>query len=95
MLAVAAFPNRKIAIKGIIIEGNQISAHGTFEGTHDGPLQEVSPTGGKVVVAWIAFVTVIDGKVSEYWYQIDALGALEQFGLFAIDGEVADTDSGY
>lgn len=88
-LSGTAFPERKISVKGIIIDGDQISAHGVFEGTHDGPLLDLSPTGGKIVVAWIAFVTVKAGKVSEYWYQIDALGALEQFGLFAIDGEAA------
>lgn len=86
-IAGKAFPKRNITIKGIIVDGDQISAHGTFEGTHEGPLQELSATGGKVIVAWIAFVTVTDGTVSEYWYQIDALSALEQFGLFAIDGE--------
>jgi len=94
-IAGKAFPKRNIAINGIIVDGDQISAHGTFEGTHEGPLQELSATGGKVIVAWIAFVTVTDGKVSEYWYQIDALSALEQFSLFAIDGEPDGDTSDY
>jgi len=95
LVAVTAFPERKITVKGLIVEGDQISAHGIFEGTHDGPLKDLSPTGGKIVVAWIAFVTVKAGKVSEYWYQIDSLGALNQFGLFALDGETGEGDSDY
>lgn len=95
VLAAEAFPDRKITVKGIIVEGNQIAAHGIFEGTHEGPLQELSPTGGKVVVRWLAFVTVVDGKVSEYWYQVDALGALKQFGLFEVGDVAEEDDNGY
>ena len=94
-LAATAFPNRKISVKGIIIEGNQISAHGIFEGTHEGPLQELSPTGGELNVPWLAFVTVVDGKVAEYWYQIDALGALKQFGLFEVDSVTDESVGNY
>ena len=94
-LSVEAFPNRKIKLIGVIIEGNQIAAHGVFEGKHEGPLQELSPTGGELVVPWIAFVTVVDGKVTEYWYQVDALGALKQFGLFEVDDIAEDSDSDY
>ncbi len=94
-LSVKAFPNRKISINGIIIEGNQIAAHGIFEGTHEGPLQELSPTGADLVVPWIAFVTVANGKVTDYWYQVDALGALKQFGLFEVDDVTDESGNGY
>jgi predicted ester cyclase len=94
-LASTAFPDRTISVKGLIVEGNQISAHGIFEGTHEGPLQELSPTGGKLTVPWLAFVTVVDGKVTEYWYQIDALGALKQFGLFEVDSVTDESVSDY
>ena len=95
LLAAEAFPNRKISVKGILIEGNQIAAHGIFEGTHEGPLQELSPTGGELTVSWLAFVTVVDGKVTEYWYQIDALGALKQFGLFEVENVTEETGADY
>ena len=95
VLAAEAFPNRSIKVNGIVIEGNQVAAHGVFEGTHEGPLQELSPTGGDIVVSWLAFVTIVDGKVTEYWYQIDALGALKQFGLFEVDNVAEAEDCGY
>lgn len=95
-LAARAASDAVISLDGVAIDGDLIAAHGRLRGAHDGEFLGFAPTGRAVEIAYVVFVRVADGKAVEYWYQVDALRALEQVGLFALDGdEGSDADDGY
>lgn len=84
-LSRKAFPNREITLDGVVVEGDLIAAHGTARGTHDGAIGLLPPTGNKLSVGYVIVARVADGKVVEYWYQLDTLLALKQLGLFSLE----------
>lgn len=83
---IAAFPDAAITVEDLAVDGDRVSAHGEIRGTHDGPLPGFPATGKRVRVQYVIFARVERGKVAEYWYQLDTLGALKQLELFALDG---------
>ncbi|MEA2582557.1 MAG: hypothetical protein QOF33_642 [Thermomicrobiales bacterium] len=91
---IDAIPDAKITVDDLAIDGNMVVAHGEIYGTHTGSLAVIPATGKKVRVQYVIFTRVVDGKVAEYWYQLDVLGALQQLELFALD-QIADDDGGY
>jgi predicted ester cyclase len=93
-LGHAALPDAEITLDGVAIDGDLIAAHGRFRGTHLGESAEVPATGRRVEVGYVIIVRVAGGKVVEYWYQLDTLGALAQLGLFTLDDTGAE-DDGY
>jgi predicted ester cyclase len=91
---IEAIPDAHITVDHLAVDGDWVVAHGEIAGTHTRSLAEISATGKKIRVQYVIFTRIVDGKVAEYWYQLDVLGALQQLDLFALDqGE--DDDGGY
>jgi predicted ester cyclase len=86
---IDAISDAEITVEGLAIDGDKIVAHGELHGTHDGTLAILPATGKQVRVQYVIFTRVEYGKIAEYWYQLDVLGALNQLDLFSID-EVSD-----
>jgi predicted ester cyclase len=89
-LGHTALPDAEISLDGVAIDGTLIAAHGRFRGTHRGDSVDLPATGRSVDVGYVIIVRVDGGKVVEYWYQLDTIGALFQLGLFSledVDGE--------
>jgi predicted ester cyclase len=88
---IDAISDAEITVEGLAIDGDQIVAHGELHGTHDGALALLPATGKQVRVQYVIFTRIDQGKVAEYWYQLDILGALTQLGLFSIDDVTEDS----
>ena len=78
-----AFPDLRLEIKQLLIDGPAAAAEGTITGTHDGVLHtpngDVAPTGRAVELRWAAlYVTDGDTLKSEHLFfdQMDFLGQL-------------------
>lgn len=74
-----AFPDATLALDACIAEGDLVSLRYTARGTHKGSFQGVEPTGNAVEFSAMGMVRVADGKITEKWVQLDALGLLDQF----------------
>lgn len=84
-VAVAALPDATITVAGLAVDGETVSARGEIRGTHTGDVAGFPATGESLRIQYVIFTRVVDGKVVEYWYQLDVLGALGQLGLFSFD----------
>ena len=65
----------------MISDGDIVAYYGTFEGTHEGEIMGIKPTGKHIIVDDCTVFHIKDGKiVSEKGY-MDALGFLQQLGV--------------
>ena len=76
-----SFPDQHIAIDDIIAEGDKVVVRSTFSGTQTGPLMGFPPTGKHCTQSQISIFYLVNGKVSEYWFNADDLGMIRQLGL--------------
>lgn len=66
---MSAYYNKTIAIRG------------AANGTHDGQLMELPPTGRQVTLKGMNFVRLEDGKITEDWVIWDSMGLMQQLGM--------------
>jgi steroid delta-isomerase-like uncharacterized protein len=77
----AAYPDTHFTIEDQIAEGDEVVTRWTGQGTHEGELMGISPTGKQVTVTGIEVDRVVDGKMQETWVNYDALGMMQQLGV--------------
>ena len=77
----SAFPDSRMPLDDIIVEGDRIAMRHSFRGTHKAPFQGIPATDRSVVVTAIVTVKVKDGKVVEGWLNADIFGLLQQLGV--------------
>lgn len=57
-----------------------------FTGTHTGTFRGLPPTGRKVRFSGLEINRMVDGRVAEHWFQLDAVTLFEQLGLRVVPG---------
>ena len=70
-----------VKVEDQVVEGDKVVTRWTAQGTHDGELMGIAPTGRKVTVAGITIQRLQDGKVVEAWTSWDLMGMFEQLGV--------------
>ena len=75
-----AFPDLRNNIVDMVAEEDKVAVRFNVTGTHKGEFQNVPPTGKEVSFSGMAFLTVIDGKISEEWATADMMGLMQQIG---------------
>ena len=73
-----AFPDARYVIHDLIAEGDRVVARWSLTGTHRGTYLDVSPTEKRVILNGIIIYRLEDGKIVEYWGEIDHLGLMRQ-----------------
>lgn len=74
-----AFPDLNHEIVEMVTEGeNKVAVRYNIIGTHKGEFQGIPPTGKKVSFGAMAFITIIDYKVTEEWEVADTMRLLQQ-----------------
>ena len=80
-----AFPDARVTIEALYVEGDTAIEEGTFYGTQNGvfktPAGDVPPTGRAVVGKYINVITARNGKMGRQRLLFDRLDLLEQLGL--------------
>jgi len=76
-----AFPDLHCTLEDEIRQGDQLAAHWTMRGTHNGLFLGNPPTGRLVEVQGIIFASTVDGRIVEDWTLIDQMGILQQLGI--------------
>src|SRR6059058_3015595 len=57
-----------------------------FTGTHTGSFRGLPPTNRQVRFSGLEINRMVDGKVAEHWFQLDAVTLFEQLGLRVVPG---------
>jgi steroid delta-isomerase-like uncharacterized protein len=73
-----AFPDGQDHIETQVAEGDTVVTRWSFEGTHQGELFGVAPTGKVVTMSGISIDRIADGRLVERWDEADVLGLLAQ-----------------
>jgi steroid delta-isomerase-like uncharacterized protein len=76
----SALPDLRITLEDDIAEGNKVVSRWRAQGTHQGELMGIAPTGNQVGITGITIHRVEDGKIVEEWENWDALGMMQQIG---------------
>lgn len=80
------FPDLQLTIEDTVAEGDLVAQRITFNGTHTGVFQGLPPTNRRVTFSGLELNRFEDGRVAEHWFQLDALGLLQQLGLAVVPG---------
>ncbi len=86
-----AFPDLRLAVEGVRVDGPEIEVQWTLRGTHEGPLQGFGPTGRSVEMSGRHVEVVRGGRIVERF----AAGESESLArALAAAGEDDDFDDG-
>ena len=83
---VEGFPDLRLTVEDAVGEGDLVAQRVHFDGTHTGVFQGLPPTQKTVSFSGLELNRFADGKVVEHWFQLDALGLLQQLGLTVVPG---------
>ncbi|HNP85283.1 MAG TPA: ester cyclase [Kouleothrix sp.] len=77
-----AMSNAQWVVQDVLAgEDNAVTVRWTGQGTHDGNLAGIPPTGKEISVEALSLFKVADGKIVEMWDCWDALAMLQQLGI--------------
>lgn len=76
-----AFPDWRVEILDVIVEGDRAAVRWSGQVTHGGPFRGIPPTGRKIRVTGINVYEVSEGRIAVEWEQTDSLGMLQQLGV--------------
>jgi steroid delta-isomerase-like uncharacterized protein len=71
-------PDLKVTIQASLAEGDKAAASFLYEGTQQGPLYGVAPTGKRLSFTSCDIFRLSDGKIAEHWGMGDIAGVLAQ-----------------
>ncbi len=77
----SAIPDLRVIVEDMIAEGDKVAVRYTLEGTHEGELFGVPPTGRRLSIKSISVERVSDGKIREHWRVTDSLDMMQQLGM--------------
>ena len=77
----SAIPDLRVIVEDMIAEGDKVAVRYTLEGTHEGELFGVPPTGRRLSIKSISVERVSDGKIREHWRVTDSLDMMQQLGV--------------
>jgi steroid delta-isomerase-like uncharacterized protein len=81
-----AFPDGRMEIDDLIVEGDLVAIRNTWYGTHEADFYGVPPSGKSVAVTSVGLDRVTDGKVNEGWGELDMVGMMQQMGALPLVG---------
>lgn len=76
-----AFPGYQLTAEEMIAEGDLVFVRTRFEGTHDGDLMGIAPTGKPVTIEIALTYRIENGKIVDHWMLADQLTMLQQIGV--------------
>jgi steroid delta-isomerase-like uncharacterized protein len=88
-----AFPDLHHNIKDMVAEGDKVAVRINVTGTHKGEFQGIPPSGRKLSLDEMAFLTIIDGRITEGWITSDTLNFMQQIGATPATSHAIGTNS--
>src|SRR5690606_32251790 len=81
MMQFSALPDNDRRSLDMIAEGDKVVHRLGGEGTHQGLLLGVPPTGKRIRWSCIDIWRIVDGKLAEHWVEADMMGVMQQLGM--------------
>src|SRR4051812_32019500 len=82
----SGMPDLRVTIDDMGAEGDKVATRYTIEGTHEGELFGVPPTGRRLSIESMAVERVSDGKIEEHRRITDTLDMMQQLGVLPESG---------
>ena len=79
-LYLRAFPDLRLTFEDALADRDRVVTRWHLEGTQNGPLMGIAPSGRRVSIEGIRIDRIENGKIAESWMQMDTMGMLEQIG---------------
>ena len=76
----SGMPDLRVVLDDMIAEDDKVAVRYTIEGTHEGDLFGIPPTGRGVCIESFTVERVSDGKIREHWRITDSLDMMQQLG---------------
>jgi len=70
-----------VQIHDILGDGELVGVRGTMRCTQQGPFLSVDPSGNELSWTGLAIFRVVDGKLTERWFNSDSLSIVQQLGI--------------
>jgi steroid delta-isomerase-like uncharacterized protein len=83
-------PDLRVVIDDMIAEGDKVAIRYTLEGTHEGELFGVPPTGRRISIESVTIERVSGGKIREHWRVTDTLDMMQQLGAMPTPEHAAE-----
>ena len=77
---LTAFPDLHMAVEQRVVEGDRISTLWRATGTHDGPLDDIEPTGKKINITGQLIMRFAGSRIAEEWEVFDEMAMRKQIG---------------
>jgi predicted ester cyclase len=83
---LAGFPDLHLEVQDSAADEEMVAQRILFTGTHTGTFRGLPPTNRRVRFSGLEINRMVDGKVAEHWFQLDAVTLFEQLGLRVVPG---------
>jgi len=77
---INAFPDLHHDIVDMVAERDKVAVRLNVTGTHKGEFQGILPTGKKLSLHEMGFITILDGKIIEGWISSDTMRLIQLIG---------------
>ncbi|GAM62917.1 hypothetical protein JCM19232_4594 [Vibrio ishigakensis] len=82
----AAFSEKVCTDEARITQGEWCAAFGRQEALHTGEFMGIAPTGKKVIIRYMDFWKVVDGKIVDNYVMVDFPSVMQQLGVDPFNG---------
>ena len=83
----AAFPDLQFTVEDMVADGDTVAVRYTGQGTQQGPIWGIPPTGKRMRYTGILIWRFVAGQIAEHWAEPDRLGILQQLGALDVPGQ--------
>jgi predicted ester cyclase len=80
ILLYRAFPDLRVTVEDMIVEGDKVVSRNTVTGTHQGEYMGLSPTGRSITYNEIFIVRFAGDRIAETWGVADVFSMMKQLG---------------
>ncbi|TLF44776.1 ester cyclase [Halomonas urmiana] len=81
-----AFSDKVCIDEARLAQGEWCAAFGRQEAVHSGTFMGIPATGKRVVIRYMDFWKVVDGKIVDNWVMVDFPSVMQQLGVDPFDG---------
>lgn len=80
-MMLEAFPDLHATVNHLLADGDMVTMHMTWSGTHEGEFMGIPATGNTFSINVIDINQIVDGQVVAHWGVMDQMSMMQQLGV--------------